>query len=62
MHFSSDQATEMTEHVLQAPTPEMKVNPRVEHVKSLAKPPKGRWGVLYDQVGEIFILKITYYL
>lgn len=40
MHFSTDQATDMTVHTkfVEKPTVE-EPNPRVEHVKGLAKPP-----------------------
>ena len=43
MHFSSDQAAQLTEH---PPTPKTlppkQPEPRVEHIKTLAKPPTGR--------------------
>lgn len=39
LHFSSDQATLLTDRPFRPPTPELRTNPRVEHVRSLAKTP-----------------------
>ena len=39
MHFSTDQATELTQRQPQPVQPAPEPNPRVEHVKSLAKAP-----------------------
>jgi len=38
MHFSSEQAAEMSDHKLWVMAADRRVNPRVAHVHSLAKP------------------------
>ena len=50
MHFSTEQATQLTEH---PKTPEpaevQQTHPRIKHVKSLAKPAHGKIVLLFKQ-------------
>ena len=50
MHFSTDQASLLTEHLPASRTSEQRSNPRVEHVKSLAKPPYCKLDGRHSQV------------
>ena len=52
MHFSSEQAAEMSEHVLWVAASDRQANPRVAHVQSLAKPPscKSSWVYVVQQM------------
>ena len=44
MHFSTEQATQLTEHGKHSEAEELKeTQPRVEHVKSLSKPAHGMY-------------------
>ena len=44
MHFSSEQATQLTEHPkTPEPTEVKQTHPRIEHIKSLAKPAHGKF-------------------
>ena len=44
MHFSTEQATQFTEHAKMSEPEEVKqAHPRIEHVKSLSKPAHGKY-------------------
>ena len=59
MHFSTDQARELTLHAQQADQPEHPPNPRAEQVKSMAKPATGRYTVGTSHVCGTFIIAVV---